>query len=142
MKSIWICLPIALVVGACQPIQQGGGGNDPKPVLRAGHFARTLIDNTSFFRQIPLTGGQADLLLQRHTTMRVIQTDPGYCKVELDSGEIGFVMTAMLEPIPVKQPERPVEHPIDGPTIIEPDPTPPTGPGVPDLLPPTIDPEP
>ncbi len=144
MKSIWICLPlaIALALSSCQPIQQGGG-DGPKPVLRAGHFARTLIDNTSFFRQIPLAGGQADLLLQRHTTMKVIQIDPGYCRVELDSGEIGFVMTAMIEPIPVKVPERPVDEPIDGPTIIEPiDPDPPVGPGVPDLLPPTIDPEP
>ena len=83
------------------------------------------------------------MLLQRHTTMRVIQIDPGYCKVELDSGAIGFVMTAMLEPIPPKQPDNipPPDLP-DGPDILDPvPPTPPVGPGIPDVLPPTIDPE-
>lgn len=145
MRSIRICLPIALALTCCQPIPRVSGGGEAKPVLRVGHFARTLIDNASFFRQIPLTGGQADQLLQRHATMRLIQIDPGYCKVELDSGEIGFVMTAMLEPIPPKQPDNLPVNPSDGPPIINPppiDPQPPVGSGIPDILPPTIDPEP
>ena len=99
-----------------------------------------MVDNTSFFRQIPLTGAQADLLLQRHTNMRLIQVSPGYSRVELDSGEVGFVMTAMLEPVPRQNPNP------DGPGIEDPnpdviDPNPPVGPGIPDVLPPTIDPE-
>ena len=105
-----------------------------------------MIDNTSFFRQIPLTGAQADMLLQRNTTMRLIQVDPGYCKVELDSGAIGFVMTAMLEPVPRGNPDGLPDGPgIEdlGPDVIDPTPpTPPVGPGIPDVLPPTIDPEP
>lgn len=145
MKLIRICLPLVLVLACCQPIQRGPDTGESKLVLRVGHFARTLIDNTSFFRQIPLSGSQADLLLQRGATMRLIQIDPGYCKVELDSGEIGFVMTAMLEPIPPKQPGNLPVNPSDGPPIINPppiDPQPPVGSGIPDVLPPTIDPEP
>lgn len=133
----------ALAISACQPIERGPGGDDqPKRILQAGHFARTMIDNTSFFRQLPLSGGQADLLLQRHTSVRVIKLDPGYSKVELDSGEIGFVQTAMLEPMPVAKPDKQPDGPTaDGPKPDVLDPTPPVGPGMPELLPPTIEPE-
>lgn len=140
MKAIWICLPLAVALNSCQPVEQGPvGDNKPALELQAGGFARTMIDNTSFFRQIPLSGGQADLLLQRHATMRVIQLDPGYSKVELDSGEVGFVMTAMLEPIPANQPDEQPGDLGDGPAVLDPDPST-GGTGVPDLLPPTIEP--
>ena len=147
VKAKWIHLPpvlvLALSIGACQPIERDPDGHDqPKRILQAGHFARTMIDNTSFFRQLPLSGGQADLLLQRHTSVRIIKLDPGYSKVELDSGEIGFVQTAMLEPMPVRKPDGGPDGPAvedSKPDIL--DPIPPTGPGMPEVLPPTIDPE-
>ena len=132
-----------MALSCCQPIQRGPGDDGPKEVLTAGQFARATLDNTSFFRQIPLTGAQPDLLLQRHTTMRLIQVSPSYCRVELDSGEVGFVMTAMLEPVPRKKPDGLPDGPgIEdlNPDVI--DPNPPVGPGIPDVLPPTIEPEP
>lgn len=142
MKSLWICLPLGLALTCCQPIQRGpaDGPDQGKAVLRAGQFARTMIDNTSFFRHLPLGGAQADLLLQRHTAMRVIQLEPGYSKVELDSGEVGFVLTAMLEAIPPKVPVNP-DQPDRSDQLDPIPPTPPVGSGVPDLLPPTIEPE-
>ncbi len=143
VKLNWIHLPLALLISACQPIVRGPGADGgPKRILQAGHFARTIIDNTSFFRQLPLSGGEADLLLQRHTSLRVIKLDPGYSKVELDSGEIGFVKTASLEPIALSKPvERPNATEVENrePDVL--DPSSPIGPGMPELLPPAIEPE-
>lgn len=143
MKLNWIHLPLAILINACQPIERGPGPDGgPKLILQAGHFARTMIDNTSFFRQLPLSGGQADLLLQRHTSLRVIKLDIGYSQVELDSGEIGFVQTASLEPIALSKPvERPNASEVEDRESDILDPSPPIGPGMPELLPPTIEPE-
>ncbi|MGA0899714.1 MAG: hypothetical protein ACO3SO_04840 [Luteolibacter sp.] len=149
MKRLLCLLPIGIVLASCLPIERGpvhgqgwGGG-----ALQAGQFARTIIDNTSFFRQLPLSGAQADLLLQRHTSVRLIQVDGGYSKVELDNGEIGFVLTAMLEPNAPRLPDasKGFAYP-DGAGVDagadDRNALPPVGPGMPDMLPPTIDPEP
>ena len=81
------------------------------------------------------------MLLQRHTTMRLIQFDPGYSRVELDSGEVGFVLTAMLEAIPPKEPgQNPIQPDLDDQLDTIP-PSPPASSGIPDVLPPTIEPE-
>jgi hypothetical protein len=65
--------------------------------FKAGQFARAAMDNTAFYRVRPKGEASADKLLVRGTSMKVIATAGSYVKVELDSGDIGFVPAVMLE---------------------------------------------
>ena len=67
------------------------------PAFSAGQFVRASIDNTAFFKNRPNGDADADKLLKRGASMKVISTSGSYVKVELDSGEIGFVPSVMLE---------------------------------------------
>jgi hypothetical protein len=79
------------------------GGNIGKPTLtpgatfKGGQFVRAAIDNTAFFKTRPKGDADADKLLPRGTSMKVISTSGSYTKVELDSGEVGFIPSVMLE---------------------------------------------
>lgn len=124
------------------------------------------MDNTAFFKNRPKGDGDADKLLKRGTSMKVISTSSSYVKVELDSGEIGFVPAIMLEdpnavasssstrpgeyqvypPLPGSGPGEPLpiitpaELPPEGaiPTVIDPD-APSTNSPVPTVTPPSGD---
>lgn len=63
----------------------------------AGQFVRAAMANTAFYNKRPSGDGDADKLLNRGTSMKVISTSGSYVKVELDGGEIGFVPTVMVE---------------------------------------------
>lgn len=63
----------------------------------AGKFVNASIDNTAFFKARPKGDSDADTLLKRGTSMKVISVSGNYVKVELDSGEVGFVPSVMLE---------------------------------------------
>jgi len=140
VKTLRFAILLGLLLGGCQPIHRGsvdgpGGGAAAAGELRPGQFVRTVIDNAAFFRNRPLQEGSADMLLQLHTAMRLIQTDPMYSKVELDDGRVGFVPTATLELIPnASDPDNrpPVPDPIPRPDDVRPDPLSP--------IPPTLDP--
>lgn len=67
------------------------------PSYKAGQFVRTSMDNTAFFKTRPKGDADADKLLTRATSMKVITISGTYVKVELDSGEVGFVPTIMVE---------------------------------------------
>ncbi len=75
--------------------QAGPLANDV--VFAAGQFVRAAMDNTAFFKIRPKGDGDADKLLARGTSMKVISSSESYVKVELDSGEVGWVPTVMLE---------------------------------------------
>jgi hypothetical protein len=66
-------------------------------VFRPGQFVRSIMDNTAFFKVRPKGDADADKLLKRGTSMKVISHKDSYVKVELDSGEVGFVPTVMVE---------------------------------------------
>ena len=114
------------------------GGNVGKPSLatsstfKGGEFVRAAIDNTAFFKLRPKGDADADKLLTRGTSMKVISTSGSYTKVELDSGEIGFIPSVMLED-PSKVAVAPVIAP--GQYQIYP-PLPGTGTGIGEPLPP------
>jgi len=112
------CIPAlsaiaALTLAACDsmtgPITSGDfdplrppGGNigsavKTTPTFKAGQFVRAAMANTAFFKVRPKGDGDADKLLARGTSMKVISYSGSYVKVELDSGEIGFVPSVMLE---------------------------------------------
>jgi len=67
------------------------------PAFRAGQFVRATMDNTAFFKNRPKGDTDADKLLPRGTSMKVISTVESYLKVELDSGEVGYVPAVMVE---------------------------------------------
>ncbi|MES2439858.1 MAG: hypothetical protein V4584_12350 [Verrucomicrobiota bacterium] len=89
------------------------GGNIGSPSLvsgttfKAGQFVRASMDNTALFKVRPKGDADADKLLPRGTSMKVISNSGSYVKVELDSGEIGFVPSVMLED-PNAVPQAPV----------------------------------
>ena len=63
----------------------------------AGQFVRAAVDNTAFYLKRPKGDADADKLLRRGTSMKIISTSGNYLKVELDSGEVGFVPPVMVE---------------------------------------------
>ena len=65
--------------------------------FRGGQFVRAIMDNTAFFSKRPSGEADADKLLPRGASMKVISQVDNYVKVELDSGEIGFVPAIMVE---------------------------------------------
>lgn len=87
--------------GGYDPLLPAGSSNAPTqtvgPAFSAGQFVRASMDNTAFFKTRPSGDADADRLLKRGTSMKVISTANSYVKVELDSGEIGFVPSVMLE---------------------------------------------
>ncbi len=107
-------IPAAIVLGlaACndmsRPITSGdfdplsppGGQTTPvahTPAISAGQFVRAIMDNTAFFKARPKGEADADKLLARGTSMKVVSSSDTYLKVELDSGEIGWVPMVMVE---------------------------------------------
>ncbi|MFU8892312.1 MAG: hypothetical protein ACNA8L_01670 [Luteolibacter sp.] len=65
--------------------------------IRPGQFVTAAIDNTAFYNQRPGPEAEADKLLKRGTSMKVISTSGSLFRVELDSGELGFVPSVMVE---------------------------------------------
>ncbi len=61
-----------------------------------GQFVRAAMNDTAFFLKRPRGDADADKLLKLDTPMKVIANDDAYVKVELDSGEVGFVPSVML----------------------------------------------
>lgn len=59
--------------------------------IQPGQFVQTAMNNTAFFRKRPEGNVSADKMLPGRTPMKVISVDGMYVKVELDSGEVGYV---------------------------------------------------
>ena len=79
--------------GARLPQQSHGGPG----AIRPGQFVVATIDNTAFYNQRPGAEAEADQLLNRGTSMKVISTSGSFFRVELDSGEVGFVPRVMVQ---------------------------------------------
>lgn len=87
--------------GSFDPLSPAGGsvrtGTSTGSAFKAGQFVQATIDNTAFFNKRPKGDADADKLLTRNTSMKVISSDSSYVKVELDSGEVGFVPAVMVQ---------------------------------------------
>lgn len=87
--------------GGFDPLRQPGAGMNgataDSSAFRPGQFVRAVLDNTAFFNTRPKGDSDADKLLPRGTSMKVISASDSYVKVELDSGEVGWVPALMLE---------------------------------------------
>lgn len=61
-----------------------------------GQFVHAAVPDTAFYLKRPRGEADADKLLKKDTPMKVVTADDRFAKVELDSGEVGFVPTVML----------------------------------------------
>ena len=64
------------------------GSSQSAATFAAGSFVRAAMNNTAFFKNRPKGSADADKLLTRGTSMKVISHRDSYVKVELDSGEV------------------------------------------------------
>ena len=132
------------------PLNPPGGMNMASTTTQRftpGQFVRAAIDDTAFYRQRPRGDGDADQLLRKNTQMKVISTAGSFVRVELDSGEVGFVPSVMVEDpdfAPIQYGEDALVDPAvtDNPGL-----TPPVDPNAAELppegtIPTVIDPDP
>lgn len=106
-----LAAPFAVAFTACDPsgatLDTSGidplrppAGNvdttDYGTALKPGEFVTAAINNTAFYKAKPKEDQEADKLLSQGTPMKIISLSGSYTKVELDSGEVGFVPTVML----------------------------------------------
>lgn len=62
-----------------------------------GTFAVTSMNNAAFYRKKPRGEANADKLLNKGTSVKVVSSTSSYTKCELDSGDVGYIPTVMLE---------------------------------------------
>lgn len=119
-------IPAALALVACETFNaplSDGGSFDPLgppgggirntdtsfgPSITPGQFVTASIPNTAFYKNKPKGTEDADKLLNLGTNMKIVSNDGTYVKVELDSGEVGWVPSVMVA---TSSPEL---SPIDG----------------------------
>lgn len=66
------------------------------PAIYPGQFVTANIPNTAFYKNKPKGTEDADKLLSLGTNMKIVSDDGAYVKVELDSGEVGWVPSVMV----------------------------------------------
>lgn len=87
--------------GSFDPLRAPGSGmNDSDssygPQIIPGQFVTANIPNTAFYKNKPKGSEDADKLLTLGTNMKIVSEDGAYVKVELDSGEVGWVPSVMV----------------------------------------------
>jgi len=134
--------------GDFDPLRTPGSNNNLNSAagsgFSGGQIVTAAMNNTAFFKNRPKNDAEADKLLNKGTSMKVISTSDSYVKVELDgTGEIGWVLSVQLEnPNALANPDGyPIYPPFDSsiePPLPQIDPAgmPPDG-----AIPTVIDPE-
>jgi hypothetical protein len=157
MKAKFSCTAsIALLVAACDPTGSSMIGSDMDPLrppagvrngldtssdpILPGQFVMAAVNNTAFYKNKPEESQNADSLLAYGTQMKIITISGNHAKVELDSGEVGYVPTVMLAtnglaPLDEQPPIMPLEGDVPLPVID------PSAPAADSTLPPVIDPD-
>jgi len=111
--SLYPLVAVALGLAACEsmnspvssssfdPLRPPGTTIQPASAsfgseLSPGQFVSASIPNTAFFKDRPKGNEDATKLIPLGTEMKIISLDSNYVKVELDSGEVGFVPAVMV----------------------------------------------
>lgn len=109
------------------------------PNYQPGQWVETSMPNATFFVTIPTGNATANKMLPVSTPLKVISTSGTYVKVELDSGEIGFVPEIMIAERSAATTVPIVPPPVDGGLQVAPVPEvpglPAGAPPVPDVAP-------
>ena len=101
--------------GSFDPLAPPGSGSqiglsNYGPDLSPGTFVTANIPNTAFYKNKPKGNEDADKLLDQGTNMKIVSADTNHVKVELDSGEVGWVPSVM-----VASPNTAAQtYPVDG----------------------------
>lgn len=80
----------------------GSGGNSPvivaptSPSYTPGQWVETSMDNATFFLAVPQGNARANKVLPSGTPMKVVSNSGTYVRVELDSGQVGYVPEIMI----------------------------------------------
>ena len=88
--------------GDFDPLRAPGSGSNLNVAAPSsfspGQFVKAAMNNTAFFIKRPKGEADADKLLTKGTSMKVISLSDSYVKVELDgTGEVGWVPSVQLE---------------------------------------------
>ncbi|MCW1883123.1 hypothetical protein OKA04_00180 [Luteolibacter flavescens] len=143
--------PLALVMASCETgtVTTGGDFNPLGPPgstrtatvaargLKPGSYVHSSME-AAFFKTRPSGDATAEKLLPSNTEMKVITDDGSYAKVELASGEVGFVPSVLIG-----EASAPAGASVDAIQVYPPAPgsiPPVIDPGIP-TIPPVIDPE-
>ncbi len=81
------------------------------PSYKAGQWVETSMPNATFFKQIPKGNARADKVLKVATPLKVVSSKGTYVKVELDSGDVGYVPEIMVIDR-ASSPVKPTSSPI------------------------------
>lgn len=101
---------LGLILASCEtggpinsgfdPLNAAGGAGAQTNVVstdyQTGEFVIASMSNTGFFKRRPEGDAVADKLLDANTPMKVIKDEGSFIKVELDSGEVGYVNTVQV----------------------------------------------
>jgi len=101
--------PLALVMASCEtgnvissgnfdPLTPPGSTRTPTVAahgMKPGSYVRASME-TAFFKGRPSGSSSAEKLLPPNTEMKVISDDGSYAKVELASGEVGYVPSVLV----------------------------------------------
>ncbi len=105
-----------------------GQSGHAEGTFRGGDFVVASMDQTAFFIKRPSGEADADKLLPKGTSMKVISNWDSYTKVELDSGEVGWVPSVLLddpntiqEAFPAPDGSIPAFPPLDDPSATLPE---------------------
>jgi hypothetical protein len=66
------------------------------PTYKQGQWVETSMPNATFFKVFPKGSAVADKVLPVATPMKVVSSRETYLKVELDSGDVGYVPGIMV----------------------------------------------
>lgn len=66
------------------------------PAFSPGQFVSAAINNTAFYKNKPKENQDADKLIEGGTQMKIVEISGDHLKVELDSGEVGWVPSVMV----------------------------------------------
>lgn len=66
------------------------------PTYKQGQWVVTSTPNATFFKVFPKGSAVADKVLSVETPMKVVSSRETYLKVELDSGDVGYVPEIMV----------------------------------------------
>lgn len=126
-----------------------GSSQSYGPEFAPGQFVSAAINNTAFYKNEPKGNEDADKLIDQGSQMKIVSVESNHLKVELDSGEVGYVPTVMVSSgnsdsadlIPVDgiyqvYPPLPDTGPVEPLPIIDPGGLPPEG-----AIPAIIDPD-
>lgn len=86
--------------GGYDPLDAAGGTGMPVGVadngISPGSFVKTSMNNAAFFKRKPDGNASADKVLPANTPIKVIAVEGSYVKGELDSGEVGYVLSVQV----------------------------------------------